>query len=306
LPLVFYKRLSDVFDDEFQQYVELYGGEELADQIITTDHQQALLEGRAPIVRFLIPAEYRWINLRNHSVDGKLGEFVTDAMRAVAQKNPALRGVLDVKDYNERQSGQRSLDDDRLSLLIEVVSRYRLGLRNTEPDILGRAYEYLLRKFAEGQGQSAGEFYTPKEVGGLMANLLNPRPQSTVYDPTCGSGGLLIKARLYVACLKRQPVTHIVRQYVGMDVFTTKENRLLLLSFARIAPRRLYKRLQRDGSRRKAGDGTRTRDSLLGRQEVASVRAILLNWLQKPLQGSNSSVAHGRQKMLRRLANPSF
>lgn len=197
LPLVFYKRLSDVFDDEFQQYVELYSNEELADQIITTDHQQALLEGRAPIVRFLIPAEYRWLKLRNHSADGQLGEFVTDAMRAVAQKNPALRGVLDVKDYNERQSGQRTLDDDRLSALIEVVSRYRLGLRNTEPDILGRAYEYLLRKFAEGQGQSAGEFYTPKEVGELMATLLNPRPQSTIYDPTCGSGGLLIKTRLY-------------------------------------------------------------------------------------------------------------
>ncbi len=197
LPLVFYKRLSDVFDDEFQHYVELYGGEDLANQIITADHQQALLEGRAPIVRFLIPPEYRWLHVRNHGADGKLGEFVTDAMRAVAQKNPALRGVLDVKDYNERQSGQRSLDDDRLSSLIEVISRHRLGLHNTEPDILGRAYEYLLRKFAEGQGQSAGEFYTPKEVGWLMANLLNPRPQSTIYDPTCGSGGLLIKARLH-------------------------------------------------------------------------------------------------------------
>lgn len=197
LPLVFYKRLSDVFDDEFQKYVELYGGEEIADQLITVDHQQALLGNYAPIVRFLIPAEYRWINLRNHGADGKLGEFVTDAMRSVAQKNPALRGVLDVKDYNERQSGQRTLDDDRLASLIEVISRHRLGLHNTEPDILGRAYEYLLRKFAEGQGQSAGEFYTPKEVGWLMANLLNPRPQSTIYDPTCGSGGLLIKARLY-------------------------------------------------------------------------------------------------------------
>jgi len=104
--------------------------------------------------------------------------------------------VLDVKDYNERQSGERTLDDDRLSALIEVISRHRLGLRNTEPDIIGRAYEYLLRKFAEGQGQSAGEFYTPKEVGWLIAELINPEPYSTVYDPACGSGGLLIKARL--------------------------------------------------------------------------------------------------------------
>jgi type I restriction enzyme M protein len=103
---------------------------------------------------------------------------------------------LDIKDYNERQSGQRSLDDDRLASLIEILSRHRLGLQNTEPDILGRAYEYLLRKFAEDQGQSAGEFYTPKEVGELIAELIDPQPFSTIYDPACGSGGLLIKARL--------------------------------------------------------------------------------------------------------------
>jgi type I restriction enzyme M protein len=77
-----------------------------------------------------------------------------------------------------------------------VISRHRLGLKNAEPDILGRAYEYLLRKFAEGQGQSAGEFYTPKEVGWLMAHLIDAQPYRTVYDPTCGSAGLLIKARL--------------------------------------------------------------------------------------------------------------
>lgn len=196
LPLVFYKRLSDVFEDECQQYIELYGSEEIAYDFIKVDHQQALLEGRAPMVRFLVPDEYRWIKIRNHG-SNDLGEFVTSAMRTVANLNPTLKGVLDVKDYNERQSGQRTLDDDRLAALIEVISRHRLGLHNAEPDILGRAYEYLLRKFAEGQGQSAGEFYTPKEVGWLIANLINPRPQSTVYDPTCGSGGLLIKARLY-------------------------------------------------------------------------------------------------------------
>ena len=77
-----------------------------------------------------------------------------------------------------------------------MLSRYRLGLKNTEPDILGRAYEYLLRKFAEDGGQSAGEFYTPKEVGWLMARIINPEPYTTIYDPACGSGGLLIKPRL--------------------------------------------------------------------------------------------------------------
>jgi type I restriction enzyme M protein len=152
LPLVFYKRLSDVFEDEVAQYIEMYGDEETARAVIDADHTDTLTQGRKPIVRFYIPARYAWRELRNRPADGSLGEFVTTAMREVARLNPDLQGVLDVKDYNERQSGQRSLDDDRLAALIEAITRHRLGLRNSEPDILGRAYEYLLRKFAEGQG----------------------------------------------------------------------------------------------------------------------------------------------------------
>ena len=196
LPLIFYKRLSDVFDDEFAKQIEEFGDEDVAREIIDADHQDALKSGRNPIVRFYIPQEYRWEALRNHPADSHLGEFVTEAMRKVVSQNPRLSGVLDVQDFNEQQSGQRTLDDDRLVSLIEVISQHRLGLQNTEPDILGRAYEYLLRKFAEGQGQSAGEFYTPKEVGQLMARLINPEPHTTIYDPACGSGGLLIKPRL--------------------------------------------------------------------------------------------------------------
>ena len=197
LPLIFYKRLSDVFDDEFAKQIEEFGDEEAAREIIDADHQDALKTGRKPIVRFYIPQKYRWEALRNHPADGHLGEFVTEAMREVARLNPPLQGVLDVEDFNEQQSGQRTLDDDRLEALIEIISGHRLGLQDTEPDILGRAYEYLLRKFAEGQGQSAGEFYTPKEVGWLMAHLINPEPHTTIYDPACGSGGLLIKPRLF-------------------------------------------------------------------------------------------------------------
>ena len=196
LPLIFYKRLSNVFDDEFAEQVAEFGDEESAREIIEADHEDALKNERPPIVRFYIPQKYSWKQLRNHPADGGLGEFVTEAMREVARMNPLLRGVLDVRDFNEQQSGQRTLDDDRLEALIEVMSRYRLGLKDTEPDILGRAYEYLLRKFAEDQGQSAGEFYTPKEVGWLMARLINPEPYTTIYDPACGSGGLLIKPRL--------------------------------------------------------------------------------------------------------------
>src|SRR6266446_1219573 len=196
LPLVFFKRLSDVFDDEFVGQVTEFGDAEVAREVIKADHEDALRNNRKPIVRFFIPHEFRWDAIRNHAADSTLGRFVTDAMREVAKQNPDLLGVLDIKDYNERQSGQRTLDDDRLAALIEVISRHRLGLKNAEPDILGRAYEYLLRKFAEGQGQSAGEFYTPKEVGWLIAHLLDAKPYTTVYDPTCGSAGLLIKTRL--------------------------------------------------------------------------------------------------------------
>lgn len=196
LPLIFFKRLSDVFDDEFAGQAKEFGDEETAREVIQADHEDALKTGRRPIVRFFVPHQYRWDAIRNHAANGELGQFVTDAMREVARLNPDLQGVLDIKDYNERQSGQRTLDDDRLAILIEVVNRHRLGLKNAEPDILGRAYEYLLRKFAEGQGQSAGEFYTPKEVGWLMAHLIDPQPYRTVYDPTCGSAGLLIKCRL--------------------------------------------------------------------------------------------------------------
>ncbi|MYE90343.1 SAM-dependent DNA methyltransferase, partial [Candidatus Poribacteria bacterium] len=198
LPLIFYKRLSDVFDDEVADLIGGHGGnEEDTRKTIDADLQDALKTGRPPIVRFYIPQKYRWAALRNHPADGRLGEFVTEAMREVARLNPPLQGVLDVEDFNEQQSGQRTLDDDRLWALIEIISQHRLGLQDTEPDILGRAYEYLLRKFAEGQGQSAGEFYTPKEVGWLMARVINPEPRTTIYDPACGSGGLLIKPRLF-------------------------------------------------------------------------------------------------------------
>ena len=111
-------------------------------------------------------------------------------------RTPKLSGVIDVRDFNETAAGARILGDDRLHALIQRLSQYRLGLKDVEPDILGRAYEYLLRKFAEGQGQSAGEFYTPREVAILMARILDPDPGDEIYDPACGSGGLLVKSFL--------------------------------------------------------------------------------------------------------------
>ena len=125
-----------------------------------------------------------------------IGEHLTDAVRAISRENPKFQGVVDMVDFNATAAGQRIISDDKLRTLTDVLGRYRLGLRDVEPDILGRAYEYLLRKFAEGSGQSAGEFYTPREVAVLMSHILDPEPHEEIYDPCCGSGGLLIKCYL--------------------------------------------------------------------------------------------------------------
>ena len=175
LPLIFYKRLSDVFDDECRKYYEEYGDEELAQAIIEEDHRQALVDGRLPIVRFFVPYNITGVK---YAIILKTTWANFDGCYAYsAILNPSLKGVIDVKDYNERQSGQRTLDDDPLYKLVEIISPDHRGSDNAEPDILGRAYEYLLRKFAEGQGQSAGEFDMLKEIGDLIAELLNPRPE---------------------------------------------------------------------------------------------------------------------------------
>jgi type I restriction enzyme M protein len=187
LPLVFLKRLSDVFDDEITHLAEEFGDRKTAAKLVEQDHK---------LVRFYLPEQARWEKIATTTTG--LGQFLTDAVRAVARENPRLQGVIDVTDFNATTAGQRIVDDGRLANLVQVLNnpQYRLGLDDVEPDILGRAYEYLLRKFAEGQGQSAGEFYTPRAVAILMARILDPKPGMTVYDPCCGSGGLLIKCHL--------------------------------------------------------------------------------------------------------------
>lgn len=185
LPLVFLKRLSDVFDDELAGLSEQFKSAKAAAALVEEDHK---------LVRFYLPREARWTAIRQRGAG--LGEYLTDVVRAVSRHNPSLQGVVDAVDFNATAAGQRLLDDGPLAALVQELSRYRLGLDDVEPDILGRAYEYLLRKFAEGQGQSAGEFYTPREVGVLMARILDPQPGMTAYDPCAGSGGLLIKLHL--------------------------------------------------------------------------------------------------------------
>lgn len=191
LPLIFTKRLCDVFDDELDRIAKEVGSRKKA---------FALVKGDPKLVRFYLPlvpddAEQPvWSVIRKLS--DQIGEGVTTHMRAIAKANPLLQGIIDRVDFNATTHGQRDLDDDRLSNLIEAISTKRLGLDDVEADIIGKSYEYLIRKFAEGGGQSAGEFYTPGEVGEIMARVLQPEPGMEIYDPTCGSGGLLIKCEL--------------------------------------------------------------------------------------------------------------
>ncbi|HKK44886.1 MAG TPA: class I SAM-dependent DNA methyltransferase [Balneolaceae bacterium] len=185
LPLIFIKRLSDVFEDELEFLSNDYGDRATAEAFVEEDHS---------LVRVYIPKKYRWSNIKTKS--SGLGEFLTDVTRAIARENARLEGVVNIVDFNATTSGQRIISDEALKKLIDVLSKHRLGLDDVEPDIIGRAYEYLLRKFAEGSGQSAGEFYTPKEVAILMSHILDPEPGETIYDPTVGSAGLLIKCKL--------------------------------------------------------------------------------------------------------------
>ena len=198
LPLIFIKRLSDVFDDEVNRLAETYGDEATAMEVLEADHT---------LVRFYLPPESRWpvVSRRvsftwpKDKQPKSLGDQLTMTVRAIAKVNAdKLSGVIDIVDYNASPHGEREISDQALSGVIETLSdpRYRLGLKDVEPDFLGRAYEYLLRKFAESQGQSAGEFFTPQEVGWLMAYIVRPRQGEEVCDFACGSAGLLIKCEL--------------------------------------------------------------------------------------------------------------
>ncbi|AOK57890.1 XRE family transcriptional regulator [Burkholderia ubonensis] len=202
LPLLFLKRLSDVFDDEIERLAEEYGDRATALEIAEADHS---------LLRFYLPPESRWtvisgreayewpLDERGRPTAPKdIGEHLTKAVRAVVKQNPSLSGVIDVVDFAAERNAERDINPAKLRGVVETFSdpRYRIGLADVQPDFLGRAYEYLLRKFAEGSGQSAGEFFTPTEVGFLIAHIMRPRPGETSHDYACGSAGLLIKLQL--------------------------------------------------------------------------------------------------------------
>ena len=193
LPLIFAKRLCDVFDDELNRIAAEVGSREKAFKLVRYDKK---------LVRFHLPLEPKnpdepvWSVIR--TLSDKIGEQLTTHLRSIADSNPLLKGIIDRVDFNATTHGVRDLADDRLSNLIEAISAKRLGLADVEPDIIGRSYEYLIRKFAEGSVSSAGEFYTPKEVGLVMARIMDPEPGMEIYDPACGSAGLLVKCEIII------------------------------------------------------------------------------------------------------------
>jgi len=203
LPLIFAKRLCDVYDDELNRIAQEVGSRAKAFKLVKHDKKLVRfylpLEPEDPekpiwsVIR--IPPKTKGVSQEEKRQVGE-GERITTHLRAIADANPLLKGIIDRVDFNATTHGQRDLDDDRLSNLIEAISAKRLGLKDVEPDIIGRSYEYLIRKFAEGSGQSAGEFYTPAEVGIVMAHIMDPEPGMDIYDPCCGSAGLLIKCEL--------------------------------------------------------------------------------------------------------------
>lgn len=174
-PLVFLKRISDVYDEEHAAAMEIYGDEELAD--LPENH------------RFAIPAGAHWDDIRN--VTTNIGSTVLKAMRAIESANPdTLPGVFGDGDWGNKNL----LPDSTLADLIEHFSTKTLSIANLPEDELGNGYEYLIKKFADDSGHTAQEFYTNRTLVHLMTLMLKPQPGESVYDPTCGTGGMLISA----------------------------------------------------------------------------------------------------------------
>ena len=184
LPLLFFKRLSDVYEDEYQALLERFEDEEIA---------------KRKFHRFTIPEGCLWTDIR--VVAQNVGQKLNDTLAQIAKANPSLEGVINRADFNK----QDELPQDRLIRLIEHFSPLQLGNNDVSPDILGTVYEYLLKKFNEVAPQRAGEFYTPREVVRTMVEILDPQEGYEIYDPCCGSGGMLIESHYHLARESKDP-----------------------------------------------------------------------------------------------------
>ena len=172
--LLFFKRLSDVWQEEYEQSLAEYGDEDLA--VDAEEH------------RFDIPQGHNWSEVRRHTTN--IGECLNAAFQAIEDANMKLRGIFQSVDFNNKDR----FSDALLERLLQHFERYDLCNSNVDADMLGNAYEYLIKQFADDGGKKGGEFYTPKEVVRLMVKCLEIDQGMTVYDPTCGSGGMLLEA----------------------------------------------------------------------------------------------------------------
>jgi type I restriction enzyme M protein len=174
-PLLFFKRLSDVYDEEYRQALEESGG----------DEEYASLP---EFHRFEIPSGCHWDDVRRNTVN--VGQAIEKALRGIEQANQSLLYGI----FGDAQwSNKNKLSDRLLNDLIEHFSQYPLSNSLVEPDILGQAYEYLIKHFADLTNKKAGEFYTPRPVVHLLGLILDPREGESVYDPACGTGGMLLE-----------------------------------------------------------------------------------------------------------------
>ena len=194
LSLMFYKRLSDQWECEAD------------DAISELEHQQgrSFSEAQKAVFRkrgdhrYKIPEGSRWGDVK--AVSTNIGEALTSAMRSVANANDELRGVFTV-DWNQPApdgSGRPLIANEVVHALIQHFDEHDLSNNSVPADVLGRAYEYLIKRFADDAGAKAGEFFTPPEVVDTLVRILEPRPGDTIYDPTGGSGGMLVHAADYL------------------------------------------------------------------------------------------------------------
>jgi type I restriction enzyme M protein len=195
-PLLFFKRLCDVFDEESAQLRAEFGGD-VDERFFPEAH------------RFQIPPGAHWRDVRETTRD--VGRAIQNAMRSIEKANPQrLYGIFgDAAWTNKERLPDRTLRD-----LVEHFSALTLSVADVSEDMLGQAYEYLIKKFADDSGHTAAEFYTNRTVVHLMTLLVDPQPGESIYDPTCGSGGMLLSA---VAELKRQGQEYRNLQLYGQE-----------------------------------------------------------------------------------------
>jgi type I restriction enzyme M protein len=174
-PLLFLKRISDFYDEEFREALDESDGD--VDYASFAENH-----------RFQVPDGAHWSDLRERSEN--VGQAIQGAMRAIEQANPSkLYGIFGDTQWTNKER----LPDSLLRDLLDHFSTVPLGNSRVEPDVLGNAYEYLIKKFADLSNKKAGEFYTPRSVVKMLVNFLDPQEGETVYDPACGTGGMLIE-----------------------------------------------------------------------------------------------------------------